>query len=101
MREVDRLLRAGYRQVVEADWKSYFDTIPWAKLMGRVEERIADGRVLELIQAFLSQGVMEEGQLRAAKEGTPQGGVISPLLAHPKVPGFDPRSDPTEQRTQS
>ena len=79
LREVNRLLRAGYRHVVEADWRSYFDTIPWAKLMARVEERIADGRVLALVKAFLSQGVMEDGQLREAKEGTPQGGVITPL----------------------
>jgi RNA-directed DNA polymerase len=82
LREVDRLLREGYRHVVEADWKSYFDSIPWNKLMERVEEQIADGRVLALIKAFLSQGVMDEGQLREAKEGTPQGGVISPLLAN-------------------
>jgi RNA-directed DNA polymerase len=79
---VDRLLRAGYRHVVEADWKSYFDSIPWGQLMGRVEEQIADGRVLALVKAFLSQGVMEDGRLREAKEGTPQGGVISPLLAN-------------------
>ena len=76
LREVERLLRAGYRQVVEADWRSYFDSIPWGKLMGAVEEQIADGRVLALVKAFLSQGVMEAGRLREAKEGTPQGGVI-------------------------
>jgi len=82
LREVDRLLQAGYRHVVEADWKSYFDSIPWSQLMERVEEPIADGRVLALVEALLSQGVMEEGRLREAKEGTPQGGVISPLLAN-------------------
>jgi RNA-directed DNA polymerase len=82
LREVERLLRAGYGQVVEADWKSYFDTIPWVRLLERVEEHIADGRVLSLVKAFLSQGVMEQGRLREAKEGTPQGGVISPLLAN-------------------
>ncbi|MEK7994991.1 MAG: group II intron reverse transcriptase/maturase [Planctomycetota bacterium] len=82
LREVDECLRKGCRHVVEADWKSYFDTIPWEQLMERVEEQIADGRVLALVRAFLSQGVMEEGQLRDAKEGTPQGGVISPLLAN-------------------
>jgi RNA-directed DNA polymerase len=82
LREVDRLLEAGHRHVVEADWKSYFDTIPWAKLMERVGERISDGRVLALVDAFLRQGVMEEGRLREAKEGTPQGAVISPLLAN-------------------
>jgi RNA-directed DNA polymerase len=91
LREVDRLLRAGYRQVVEADWKSYFDTIPWDKLMERVEEHLADGRVLALVKAFLSQGVMEEGRLREAKEGTPQGGVISPLLANIYLDALDQR----------
>ncbi len=89
LREVDRLLKAGYRHVVEADWKQYFDTIPWSKLMDRVEERIADGRVLTLLRAFLSQGIMEAGQLREACEGTPQGGVISPLLANIYLDALD------------
>jgi RNA-directed DNA polymerase len=83
LREVERLLRAGYRHIVEADWKSYFDTIPWGRLLGRVGEQIADGRVMKLVEAFLQQGVMEAGRLEAAKgQGTPQGGVISPLLAN-------------------
>ena len=82
LREVDRLLQAGYRHVVEADWKSYFDSIPWGPLLERVGEQIADGRVLGLIKAFLEQGVMEAGRVHAATEGTPQGGVISPLLAN-------------------
>ena len=82
LREVDRMLKAGHRHVVEADWQSYFDSIPWGQLMARVEEQIADGRVLALVQAFLSQGVLEAGRLREAKAGTPQGGVISPLLAN-------------------
>jgi RNA-directed DNA polymerase len=89
LREVDRLLRAGSRHVVEADWKSYFDSIPWGKLMERVEEQIADGRVLALVKAFLSQGVMEGGRLWEAKEGTPQGGVISPLLANIYLDALD------------
>ncbi len=89
LREVDRLLRAGYRHVVEADWKSYFDSIPWDKLMARVEDQIADGRVLALVKAFLSQGVMEDGQMREAESGTPQGGVISPLLANIYLDGLD------------
>jgi len=89
LREVDRMLRAGYRHVVEADWKSYFDTIPWGQLMVRIGEQIADGRVLELVKAFLSQGVMEAGELKDAKEGTPQGGVISPLLANIYLDALD------------
>lgn len=91
LRQVDRLLEAGHRHVVEADWKSYFDTIPWGKLMERVKERISDGRVLALVDAFLRQGVMEEGRLREAKEGTPQGAVISPLLANIYLDELDHR----------
>lgn len=71
--------------VVEVDIKGYFDSIPHERLMALVRERIADGRVLELIESFLKQGIMEQmGKIEAEerKEGTPQGGVISPLLAN-------------------
>ncbi len=83
LRQVDALLKSGHVHVVDADLKSYFDTIPHQRLMALVAERIADGRVLALIEAFLKQGVLE-GDIRwqAGEEGTPQGGVISPLLAN-------------------
>lgn len=83
LRQVDALLKSGHVHVVDADLKSYFDTIPHQRLMALVAERIADGRVLALIEAFLKQGV-REGDIRwqAGEEGTPQGGVISPLLAN-------------------
>lgn len=83
LRQVDALLKGGHVHVVDADLKSYFDTIPHQRLMTLVAERIADGRVLALIEAFLKQGVLE-GDIRwqAGEEGTPQGGVISPLLAN-------------------
>jgi RNA-directed DNA polymerase len=68
---------------VDADLKSYFDTIPHGKLMEMVKEHIADGRVLELISAYLKAGVMESLRyFEAGEEGTPQGAVISPLLAN-------------------
>ena len=60
LRRVDELLKAGYVWVVDADLKSYFDTIPHEQLMERVEEQIADGRVLAWSRRFLKQGVMEE-----------------------------------------
>jgi len=53
------LLKAGYTHVVDADLKSYFDTIPHAPLMERIGHQIADGRVLDLIETFLTQGVMD------------------------------------------
>lgn len=83
LRRVDELLHAGHTHVVDVDIKSYFDTIPHDRLMAQVRERIADGRVLGLIEGFLKQGVIEGNNWHEAKEeGTPQGGVISPLLAN-------------------
>ena len=83
LRRVQHLLDEGCTWVVDADLKSYFDTIPHGRLMARVEERIADGRVLALIRSYLKQGVMEGlCHYEAGEEGTPQGAVISPLLAN-------------------
>lgn len=83
LRRVQTLLDEGYTWVVDADLKGYFDTIPKDRLMGRVAERIADSRVLGLIRSYLDQEVMEELTRHAPTErGTPQGAVISPLLAN-------------------
>jgi RNA-directed DNA polymerase len=79
---VDYLLERGYTWVVDADLKSYFDTIPHDKLMERVREQVADGRVLELIELFLKQGVMDGLRTWTPEQGTPQGAVISPLLSN-------------------
>jgi RNA-directed DNA polymerase len=80
--EVERLLREGYTFVVDADLKSYFDTIAHAQLLERVEEKVSDGRVLELIEAFLQQDIVKEMERWTPTGGTPQGAVISPLLAN-------------------
>jgi RNA-directed DNA polymerase len=82
LREVDRLLKEGYTHVVDADLKSYFDTIPHVRLMVRVGERVSDGRVLQLIEAFLQQDIVQGLQRWTPNGGTPQGAVISPLLAN-------------------
>jgi RNA-directed DNA polymerase len=82
LREVERLLEEGATWVVDADIKSYFDTIPHAELMAEVRKRIRDGRVLKLIEAYLSQGVMDGLAQWTPEAGTPQGAVISPLLAN-------------------
>lgn len=85
LRRVEELLQSGHLHVVhvvDIDIKGYFDAIPHRRLMERVEERIADGRVLRLIEAFLAQKVMEGMQRWEAESGTPQGGNLSPLLAN-------------------
>lgn len=83
LRRVDQLLKAGKVWVVDADLKGYFDTIPQEPLMELVEEPIADSRVLEMIRKMLKQGVMESAKgWQPTEKGTPQGAVISPLLAN-------------------
>lgn len=82
LRAVQRLLDGGATWVVDADIKSYFDTIPHAPLMTEVRARIADGRVLELVEAYLTQGVLDGLEQWTPEAGTPQGAVISPLLAN-------------------
>ena len=83
LRRVAQLLKAGKVWVVDADLKAYFDTIPQDRLMKLLEEQIADGPMLELIRKMLRQGVMETGQgWQPTEQGTPQGAVVSPLLAN-------------------
>ena len=82
LREVDKQLKDGLTHVVDADLKSYFDSIPHERLMELVEERISDGRILDLIRAYLTQDVMKGLERWTPTAGTPQGAVISPLLAN-------------------
>ncbi len=78
-----QIAEAGHHFVVDADLKSYFDTIPHDRLLALVRERVADGRVLALVESFLRAGVLEEAKgWQPTQRGTPQGGVISPLLAN-------------------
>jgi RNA-directed DNA polymerase len=82
LREVERLLHIGYTHVVDADIKAYFDNIAHDPLMADIGRYIADGRVLELIMSFLKQDVLEDMTLWTPEKGSPQGAVISPLLAN-------------------
>lgn len=82
LRRVATLLERGYRYVVDADLRSYFDTIPQARLRSRVAERVSDGRVLDLVDLFLQQGVLDGLAHWRPTTGTPQGAVISPLLSN-------------------
>ena len=82
LRRVDALLKAGYTWVMDADLQGYFDTIPHRPLMDRVEAKVADGRVLRLIEAYLQQDVLEALRSWTPQAGCPQGAVISPLLSN-------------------
>ena len=83
LQRVEELLDSGHEYIVDADLKGYFDSIPHERLMKLLRERIADGAVLGLIQKYLDAGVMEEGKgWEPSTAGTPQGSVISPLLAN-------------------
>ena len=75
-------LKAQRLVVVDVDLKAFFDSIPHERLLDAVRRRVTDGRVLDLIGLFLKAGVMEDGTLTTPEAGTPQGGVISPLLAN-------------------
>jgi RNA-directed DNA polymerase len=77
-----RLLRSGHTYVVDADLKGYFDSIPHEALMKKVCEKVSDGRVIELLRAYLKQKVLDGAKEWTPEGGTPQGAVISPLLAN-------------------
>jgi RNA-directed DNA polymerase len=91
LREVDRLLKQGFNFVVDADLESYFDSIPHEQLMKRIEERISDGRLLDLLRLWLKQDILGEMQKWTPVQGTPQGAVISPLLANIYLHPLDER----------
>jgi group II intron reverse transcriptase/maturase len=89
--DVAKAMNTGYTEIIDADLSKYFDTIPHSNLMAVVAERICDGAILHLIQMWLKAPIMEEdkdgtkrniGGGKGNRKGTPQGGVISPLLAN-------------------
>ena len=91
LRRVDELMKAGYVYVVDADLKSYFDTIPHEQLMQLIERKVADGRVLALLRQFLNQGVLDGLETWTPEQGSPQGAVISPLLSNVYLDPLDQR----------
>jgi group II intron reverse transcriptase/maturase len=91
IRKAEAYIERGYTWVVDADIKGFFDHVDHQIMMDLVREKVADGRVLDMVEAFLKSGVMNEGTYEETEEGTPQGGVISPLLANIYLNHFDRR----------
>ena len=105
LEEIRANLAAGYREVYDADLQGYFDSIPHEKLMACLQMRIADRTVLKLIRMWLETPVVEETEdngtkITRSKQGTPQGGVISPLLANIYLHWFDKRFHGTDGPAQ-
>ena len=89
---VERVLelhRQGHSHVLDADIQGFFDNIPFQVIMAGVAAEVADGNILRLVERFLRAGVMEDGVFRPTAVGTPQGGVISPLLANITLNSLD------------
>ena len=82
LRRVDALLKQGYHFVVDADLKSYFDTIEHEHLMDRLRTKVSDSAILALVDAYLTQGILDSAQSWTPDRGTPQGAVVSPLLSN-------------------
>jgi len=83
LQRVESLLQSGHTWVVDADLKSYFDTIPHQPLLQLIGQRVKDGKVMELLERYLKAGVMASAkEWQPSQQGTPQGAVISPLLAN-------------------
>ena len=80
--QAQQYIAEGYRRVVDLDLEKFFDRVNHDKLMGQVAKRVTDKRVLKLLRAFLTAGVMENGLVSPVDEGTPQGGPLSPLLSN-------------------
>lgn len=89
LRRVDSLIKQGYTWVLDADLKTYFDSIPHGQLLERVKEKISDGRVISLVESFLNQDIMDGMERWSPTAGSPQGAVLSPLLANLYLNPFD------------
>jgi len=80
--ENSKISKLGCEEIYDVDVEKYFDTVEHYKLLKLVARRVSDGKVLRVIKQWLRSGYVEEGQHKQSKRGTPQGGVISPLLAN-------------------
>jgi RNA-directed DNA polymerase len=89
LRKVWKEIRSGREWIVDADLKDFFGSVEHEKLLALVAQRLADGRVLRLIEAMLTAGSYSKGRLFPTERGTPQGGVVSPVLSNILLTPFD------------
>lgn len=89
IKAIEKARDKGYEWIIDADITAFFDSVDHEKLIDSVAKRVSDGRVLRLIRAFLEAGVMSAGEFQETMIGTPQGGVISPLLANIYLHNYD------------
>ena len=89
VQKVLELHQHGHTHVLDADIQGFFDNLPHHVIMAAVAAEVADGNILDLVERFLKAGVMEDGAFRPTAVGTPQGGVISPLLANIALNSLD------------
>jgi RNA-directed DNA polymerase len=87
--QAQQYIAEGYRWVVDLDLEKFFDRVNHDRLMAKIAERVGDKRMLKLIRAFLTAGVLEDGLVNPVDEGTPQGGPLSPLLSNIVLDEFD------------
>src|SRR5262249_8059147 len=89
LRKIWKELDAGAAWIVDADLQDFFGSVDHEKLLTLVAQRVSDGRVLRLIRGMLQAGVLAEGQRLPTEQGTPQGGIISPMLSNILLTPFD------------
>ena len=89
VRKIEEYLTQGYQWIVDADIEDFFGTLDHELLIDELNTQIADGSILNLVRQFLEAGIMEEGKVVYQTTGTPQGGVISPLLSNIYLNSFD------------
>jgi group II intron reverse transcriptase/maturase len=93
VKQIRKHIQQGYTWVIDADVKRFFDSVDHKLMMGFVAEEISDGKILGLIESWLTAGVMNKGEIEETTIGTPQGGVISPLLANIYLHEMDKQID--------